>query len=181
MPSYFGSIMIPLTTPILGFAAFSGTGKTTLLTQLVPLLRQRGLRIGLLKHSHHSFAIDTPGKDSYVLHEAGAMQTVVASSRRTMLMVRHAAEPALENLLQRIATSTLDIILVEGFKYHAIPKIELYRPSLGYPLLCRADPNVIAVATNAPLPVAIDVPLLDLNAPAVIADFIHDRYLTTGS
>ena len=167
--------------PVLGFAAFSGTGKTTLLTQLIPLLREHGLRIGLIKRSHHTFEIDKPGKDSYLLRQAGAVQVVVASAKRTALIRQHNLEPPLEDLLQCLQTNPLDIILVEGFKYQAIPKLELHRPSLGYPLLCRTDLAVIAVATDTPLREEVLVPVLDLNDVATIARFVQDWLLTIRS
>ena len=169
-------MITPLRTPVLGLAAFSGTGKTTLLRRVIPLLRMRGLKLGLIKHSHHSFAIDKPGKDSYNLSRAGAMQTVIASRQRTVTVVNHTAnaEPALAQFLQRLDDDHLDLILVEGFKYQPIPKIELHRPSLNQPLLCSHDPFIVAVASDAPLAMQIAIPILDLNNPAIIADFIQD-------
>ena len=168
-------MIAPLRTPVLGVAAFSGTGKTTLLGQVIPLLKARGLKLGLVKHSHHSFEIDKPGKDSYKLSRAGAVQTIIASRQRTVKIVNHAvhAEPTLADFLQRLDNERLDLILVEGFKYQAIPKIELHRPSLNKPLLCVSDAFVIAVATDTPLALQVSVPLLELNNPAMIADFIQ--------
>ena len=163
--------------PVLGFAAFSGTGKTTLLIQLIPLLRARGLRSGLIKHGHHTFDADKPGKDSYLLRQAGATQVMVASARRTLLTKTTVGEAELFTLLYQVASHDLDIILVEGFKHHPIPKIELHRPSLGYPLLYRQDPTIIAVAADAPLPIPISIPVLALNDPPAIAAFIHHRFL----
>lgn len=170
---------ITLSTPVVGFAAFSGTGKTTLLCRLIPLLRSRGLRLGLVKHSHHAFEIDRPGKDSHALRRAGASQVVVGSTRRRAAIRRHPASTrlTLTDFLQRLDGADLDLLLVEGYKYFPIPKIELYRPSLGHPLLVTEDPHIVAVATNAPLPVAVPVPLLDLNDPAAVADFIVARFL----
>lgn len=164
------------TLPVLGFAAFSGTGKTTLLTQLIPLLRQRGWHVGLIKHSHHTFEIDVQGKDSYLLRQAGARQTMIASTRRTVVMEQHRQPWHLESLLHWVASDNLDIILVEGFKHYPIPKIELHRPGLGYPLLYQHDPTVIAVATDAPLALATTLPVLDINDPEPIADFIENRF-----
>ncbi|HXH03019.1 MAG TPA: molybdopterin-guanine dinucleotide biosynthesis protein B [Candidatus Competibacteraceae bacterium] len=161
-------------TPVLGFAAYSGTGKTTLLRLVIPLLRARGLRLGLLKHSHHSFEIDHPSKDSYRLRQAGASQVLVTSSRRTVLMSRSLAhgDESLPQLLARLDSVELDLILVEGFKRQPIPKIELHRPNLGLPLLCRQDRHIIAVASDAPPPPDIALPWLDLNAPPLVVDFI---------
>lgn len=164
--------------PLLGFAAFSGTGKTTLLTQLIPLLRHRGWRIGLIKHSHHSFKIDTPDIDT--LHQAGASQMLIASARHTLVMTHYPA-PTLDTLLQWVASDELDIILIEGFKYYPIAKIELYRPALGHPTLYQHDPSVIAVATDAPLAANIAIPVLNINDPLTIAEFIQTRFLRRGS
>ena len=168
--------------PIIGFAAFSGTGKTTLLCQIIPLLTARGLRLGLVKHSHHRFEMDRPGKDSYILRHAGAQQVVVASRRRTAVLSQHPAGThlGLAEFLDRLGCDDLDVILVEGYKYFPIPKIELHRPSLGQPLLALNDPDIIAVATDAPLPdevsaPVLNIPVLDINDPAMIAEFILAR------
>lgn len=165
-------------TPVVGFAAFSGTGKTTLLRELIPLLRQRGLRLGLIKHSHHAFEVDRPGKDSYVLRKAGAAQLVVASARRSAVMHQHATNLALEDFLPQFDDGELDLILVEGYKHYPIPKIELHRPKLGHPVLARDDPNVVAIASDAPLFKPLALPLLYLNDPAEIVDFIMVRFLS---
>lgn len=163
--------------PVLGFVASSGTGKTTLLKQLIPLLKARGLQLALIKHTHHQFDIDTPGKDSYELRQAGAEQVMVASSRRWALMVEtpnQIDDPQLDSLIQHLDSSALDLILVEGFKHAAIPKIELHRPVLKKPLLCPEDPDIIAIASDTPLTQQIDLPVLALNNPEAIADFIVD-------
>ena len=166
-------------TPVLGLAAYSGTGKTTLLRSLIPLLGQRGLRLGLIKHSHHAVEIDKPGKDSYRLRQAGATQMLVASAYRIALMMAHepGETPGLGEFLRRLDGHDLDLILVEGFKHSPIPKVELHRPSLGHPLLCPDDPCILAVATDGPLGSAVAVPILDLNAPRAIAEFIRARCL----
>ena len=167
-------------TPVLGIAAFSGVGKTTLLRQVIPLLCDRGLRLGIIKHSHHAFEVDKPGKDSFILRQAGAAQIVVASARRTALITDTPGAQEmipLFPLVQQVDSAGLDIILVEGFKYYPFPKIELYRPALGHPLLCRNDPAIIAVATDASLSIVTGIPILDLNDPIDIADFIHRRCL----
>jgi molybdopterin-guanine dinucleotide biosynthesis adapter protein len=169
--------MIEYPIPVLGFAAFSGTGKTTLLTRLLPQLREKGLRVGMVKHSHHHFDIDLPGKDSYELRKAGAQAVLLASARRWALVVEQEEkrEPLLSEVLQRLPQKAFDLILVEGFRHEVFPKIELHRPSLGKPLLFPRDPTIIAIATDAPLPQPCPLPLLDLNRPPVIAEFLLDR------
>lgn len=161
-------------TPI-GFAAWSGTGKTTLLEAVVARLQARGLRVAVIKHAHHDFDIDQPGKDSHRLRQAGARQVMVASRRRWALITEHddgRPEPRLGELLPQLDQSHLDLILVEGFKHEPIAKIEVHRPSLGKPLLYPHDPQVIAVASDGPLATAPDRPLLDLNDPDAVCDFI---------
>ncbi|WP_018231957.1 molybdopterin-guanine dinucleotide biosynthesis protein B [Thioalkalivibrio thiocyanodenitrificans] len=160
--------------PVLGFAAWSGTGKTTLLTQLIPRLRERGLRIAMVKHAHHAFDVDKPGKDSYELRKAGASQMLIASSRRMALMteLNPPAEPGLPELLARLDASRADLVLVEGFKEARIPKIELHRPSLGKPLLFPDDPDIVAVASDAPPGRPCDRVLLDLNDLGTITEFV---------
>ena len=161
-------------TPILGFAAYSGTGKTTLLSQLVPLLKRQGLRLGLIKHAHHNFDVDQPEKDSYVLRHAGAEKVLIGSRRRWALMVEtpEQSEPSLANLLAHLPAQDLDLILVEGFKHEAFPKIELHRKALDKPWLYLDDTAIIAVACDEPPP-ATDLPVLDLNQPEMIAQFIR--------
>ncbi|MGY1490177.1 molybdopterin-guanine dinucleotide biosynthesis protein B [Methylobacillus pratensis] len=167
------------TRPILGFCAYgSGSGKTTLLTRLIPVLTARGLRLSVIKHAHHKFDVDKPGKDSYRLREAGALQTLVGSDTRWALMTerqripeRQSTNIELSELLPQLDDSIIDLVLVEGFKQTDIDKIEIHRPSLGYPLLAPSDNSIIAVATDAPLSAAA-LPTLDLNNPEAIADFI---------
>ena len=173
--------MIDYPLPLVGFCAFSGTGKTTLLTHLLPLLKNRGLRIGVVKHAHHRFDIDYPGKDSFELRLAGASQMLVASRKR-MAWVKETQEnrpePVLEEALLALETEHLDLVLVEGFKQAAIPKIELHRPALGKPLMYPAMSNIIAIATDVPLADKnINLPLLNLNQPVEIAEFIIETIL----
>ena len=169
------SIQAPV--PVIGFAAVSGTGKTTLLLKLIPLLKARGLRIGLIKRAHHTFDTDKPGKDSYELRKAGASQVLVGSDHRWALVVEkeQATEPALSDLLGNLRVETLDLVMVEGFKSAPIPKIELHRPSMGLSLMAAVDPYVIAVATDEPHMVRIEIPVLSLNRPEDVAEFICDR------
>ena len=167
--------MVQARCPVLGFAAYSGTGKTTLLVQLLPRLRAAGLRVGMIKHAHHKFDVDVPGKDSYELRKAGASQMLVTSSRRWALMtdLDEEREPVLQEMLDRLDQGGLDLVLVEGFKHEAFPKIELHRLAMGSPLLYPQDASVIAVATDAPLPEPTRLPLLDLNDVAGIAAFVQ--------
>lgn len=160
--------------PVIGFAAWSGTGKTTLLKQLLPILRQHGLRVAMIKHAHHAFDIDQPGKDSFELRKAGASPMVISSSRRLAIMIdkAEATEPDLQDLLNRIAADEVDLVLVEGFKQWAFPKIELYRRAVGKPLLYPNDVHIMAIAHDGALPDQPLIPELDLNRPQHIADFI---------
>lgn len=162
--------------PVIGFAAFSGTGKTTLLRQVLPLLTGDGLRVGMIKHAHHSFDVDTPGKDSHELRQAGASRMLVASRQRWALMTETPGqnEPHLDSLLTELNQRDLDVILVEGFKHERFAKIEVHRPSLGHPLLFPDDDTIIAVAADAPLAVDTSLPVLDLNRPRAVADFVLD-------
>ena len=162
--------------PILGMIAWSGTGKTTLLSQLIPILKSGGLNMALIKHAHHQFDIDTPGKDSYRLREAGADQVVIASRKRVVTIretPEKTQEPQLEDILKNMSFDGLDLVLVEGFKMADIPKIELHRHALARPYLYPKDKNIIAIAQDTP---AIDPPKsitsLDLNRPGHIADYI---------
>lgn len=161
-----------LNPPVLGIAAWSGTGKTTLLVKLLPLLRAQGLRIGMLKHAHHAFDIDHPGKDSYELRKAGAEQMLIASNQRWALMVESPVsdDVSLTTMLDQLNRNTLDLILVEGFRHEPFPKIELHRTALGKPLLFPEDDSIMAIACDAPL--ETHLPQLDLNAPEAIAAFI---------
>jgi len=175
--------MINADKPVLGFAAFSGTGKTTLLRQLLPLLKARGLRIGMIKHAHHRFEIDIPGKDSYELRKAGANQMLITSGHRWALMVDREVEddPKLQEAINQLNQSELDLILVEGFKHETFPKIELHRPAVGKPLIYPNDPDIIAVATDGDLPEDIELPVLDINNAQGIADFVLSRFLALQS
>lgn len=166
--------------PVLGFAARSGTGKTTLLVRLLPLLKARGLRVGMIKHAHHDFEIDYPGKDSYELRHAGASQMLVGSRQRWALIAEtpDANDPDLPTCLERLDSDNLDLILVEGFKPESIPKIELHRVSLGQPLMYDDTENIIAVAHDAAEPLAVTCAQLDINAPEAIAAFIVDRFIS---
>jgi len=161
--------------PILGFAAYSGTGKTTLLVKLIPELKKRGLRIGVIKHAHHNFDVDKPGKDSYELRKAGAAPMLISSARRTVIMIDNVldTEPELQNLLTHIAPESVDMVLVEGFKQWPFSKIELHRKATGKPLMYPDDEQIIAIAHDGtPGSLDTELPQLDLNSVEDIADFI---------
>ncbi|WP_435928413.1 molybdopterin-guanine dinucleotide biosynthesis protein MobB [Dryocola sp. BD613] len=160
--------------PLLAFAAWSGTGKTTLLKQLIPLLIERGIRPGLIKHTHHDMDVDKPGKDSYELRKAGAAQTMVVSQKRWALMTETPEEPELDlhRLASRMDATTLDLILVEGFKHENVPNILLYREGVSHSFdALEIDNQVIAIASDARIK-AQKIPVLDINSPNEIADFI---------
>lgn len=174
----------------LGFAAPSGTGKTTLLTRLVPLLRARGLRLGYLKHAHHGFDLDTPGKDTHRLREAGASAVLIASSRRWALMQEgppeqpladaskaEGASSLLASLLSRFDRERTDLVLIEGWHGASFPRIAVHRPASGRELTGLDDPDLIAVASDVPDQVPGHLPVLPLDDPEHIADFIlsHPR------
>jgi len=159
---------------IFGIAGWSGSGKTTLLTRLIPLMTSRGLRVSTLKHAHHAFDVDQPGKDSYLHRQAGAVEVMVSSAYRWALMHEHRGEPepALDDLVPHM--SPVDLLIVEGFKRQALPKLEVHRPSVGKPLLCREDPTVLAVASDEPIP-NLPVPRLELEDIPGIAEFVMTR------
>lgn len=171
--------MRDINIPVLGITAYSGIGKTTLLKQLLPLMRAKGLRVGVIKHAHHDFEIDTPGKDSYEIRKAGANEMLIASGRRWALMVDtdEESDPNLHDMLDRLDLSNLDLVLVEGFKHENFPKIELHRPSAGRPLLFPDDRNIIAVATDGELPQPTKLPVLDLNDIHSINRFIEENMI----
>lgn len=160
---------------IIGIVGRSGSGKTTLLSNLIPLLVARGYGVSTVKHTHHDFDMDQPGKDSYRHREAGAHEVLLASGRRWALLheLRDQTEPSLDDLLARMAP--VDIVLVEGFKSHRFPKIEVHRPAAGHPLMAPGDDSIVAVAADVVLN-GLKVPLLDVNRAESVADFIV-RYL----
>jgi molybdopterin-guanine dinucleotide biosynthesis protein B len=155
---------------IFGFAGWSGSGKTTLIEKLIPLFVQRGLKIALIKHAHHTFEVDQPGKDSYRHRHAGCTEVLVSSSRRWALVheLRGAPEPRFPELLERL--SPADLVLVEGFKREPLPKLEVYRTVTGEPLLHPEDRDIVAIASDEPL--ATRLPRLDLNDAPAIARFV---------
>ena len=157
---------------IFGFAGWSGSGKTTLIEQLIPRLVARGLRVSLVKHAHHEFDIDEPGKDSWRHRHAGCTEVLVSSSVRFALMheLRGEAELTLPQALARL--SACDLALVEGYKGAPIPKLEIWRPSVGKPKLHPDDPHVLAIATDAPAALAVGLPVFGLDDHGAIATFV---------
>lgn len=159
---------------LIGLAGWSGSGKTTLLTRLIPELIRRGLRVSTIKHAHHNFDVDQPGKDSYRHRESGATEVLVSSANRWVLMheLRGADEPELPALIAKMGE--VDLILVEGFKREAYPKLEVYRADLGKPRLSPDDPYVVAIASDGPVPGAA-VPVLALDDTPSIADLMVEH------
>lgn len=166
--------------PVLGICAqSSGMGKTTLLSALLPVLAMHGLRVSIIKQTHAEFDVDRPGKDSYRLREAGAAQVLLSSENRWVLMTEQkssADDLRLLDMVRHLNPDLADLVLVEGFRHAPVPKIEVYRPLLGFPLLADNDAHVIAVATDGE--VESDLPVLDLNDRHAIASFIS-QWLTT--
>jgi len=156
---------------LIGLAGWSGSGKTTLVERLIPVLTGRGLKVSTIKHAHHAFDIDQPGKDSWVHRQAGATEVLVASANRFALIheLRGAPEQSLGELVARLAPA--DIVIVEGFRHGAHPKIEIFRPELGKPPLHPDDPMIVAVASPKPIG-GLSKPYLPLDDPSAIADFI---------
>jgi molybdopterin-guanine dinucleotide biosynthesis adapter protein len=159
---------------IFGLAGWSGSGKTTLLAKLIPALTAQGVRVSTIKHAHHAFDLDTPGKDSWVHRQAGATEVAVVSANRYAILheLRGAPEPTLEELLPRLAP--VDLVLIEGFKRHRHDKLEIHRPTLGKPLLAADDPDIVAVASDAAI-ADLEIPRIDLNDIAAIAAFVRRR------
>ena len=160
---------------VFGLAGWSGSGKTTLVTRLLPALLQRGVTVSTVKHAHHEFDVDQPGKDSYRHREAGATEVMIASERRWALMheLRGAAEPSLADLLRHM--SPVDLVIVEGFKRTAMPKLEIHRPALGKPLLAREDSDIVAIASDMPVAGLGTLPRFALDDVGAIAGFIIDH------
>jgi molybdopterin-guanine dinucleotide biosynthesis protein B len=198
--------MLKFPLPVLGFAAFSGSGKTTLLKKLLPVLVERGLRVAVVKHAHHAFEVDHPGKDSYELRKAGAAPMLIASANRMAMMLDFPQEPSfpkepdLAEMIDFLPQHRLDAVLVEGFKAEHFPKIEVYRPATGKPLMAQSDANIIAIATDEPtvvtskmadvaeamadtniadansqIPQDSALKILDLNHCETVADFVIEQ------
>jgi len=161
---------------IIGLAGWSGSGKTTLVTRVIPVLAGRGLTVATVKHAHHEFDLDQPGKDSWLHRQAGAGEVAVVSSRRWALIheLRGEPEPPLAEILAKL--SPADLVIVEGFKRHAHPKLEVYRAAVGKPLLYPEDDCVVAIAADAPMPQA-PLPVLMLDDIEGIADVLQAEAL----
>jgi molybdopterin-guanine dinucleotide biosynthesis adapter protein len=161
---------------VIGLAGWSGSGKTTLITKVIPVLVGRGLKIATVKHAHHDFDVDQPGKDSWLHRAAGASEVMVASSRRWALVheLRDDPEPPLADILAKL--SPVDLIIIEGFKRHAHPKLEVYRSAVGKPLLHPDDDCIVAIASDGPLPQA-PLPVLHLDDIEGIANVLQAEAL----
>ena len=156
---------------IIGLAGWSGSGKTTLITKLIPCLIARGLRVSTLKHAHHGFDLDQPGKDSFMHRVAGATEVIVSSARRFAILHELRDEPEW-NLGALVAKmSAVDLVMVEGFKRDAFPKIEIHRAENGKPLIHPDDPHIVAIASDTPLP-HVTVPVVDLDDVEAIAELV---------
>lgn len=162
---------------VFGLAGWSGSGKTTLMTRLLPALIARGISVSTIKHAHHAFDVDQPGKDSYRHREAGATEVLISSERRWALMheLRGTAEPPLEELLGHMAP--VDLVIVEGFKRAAVPKLEVYRAEVGKPMLAHEDSDIVAIASDLPIAGPMEIgggalPRFALDDVGAIADFI---------
>ncbi len=170
----FNNKQLVFKKPVLGFAAYSGTGKTSLLVKLLPLMKLQGLRVAMIKQTHHDFEIDKPGKDSYELRKAGADQVMLSSDKRCAVITEYAEQgaPDLPTLIDQLDLDNIDLVMVEGFKHLPFAKIELHRPSLGKALIFPDDPSVIAVASDCGLETG-ELPLLNINEPEEVAGFIN--------
>jgi molybdopterin-guanine dinucleotide biosynthesis protein B len=161
---------------VIGLAGWSGSGKTTLVTNVIPVLVRRGLKVATVKHAHHDFDTDQPGKDSWLHRQAGACEVAIVSSRRWAILhelgqgPQQEPEPPLGDMLEKL--SAVDLVIVEGFKRHRHPKLEVYRAAVGKPLLHPDDNCIVAIATDAPLPGA-QLPVIMLDDIETIANVLH--------
>lgn len=161
-------------TRVLGISGWSGSGKTTLITKLIPLLSGRGVRIATLKHAHHNFDVDQPGKDSYEHRKSGACEVIVSSARRWVQMheISDGTEATLSELLRRL--SPCDLVLVEGFKHERHPKLEIFRSAVGKTPLHPQDPHIVAICSDQQFP-GISIPVVDLNDIEAVAKVVLER------
>ena len=165
---------------IIGLAGWSGSGRTTLITKLIPRLIARGIRVSTLKHAHHGFDLDQPGKDSFFHRAAGATEVIISSAKRWAILHELREEPEwdLRGLVAKM--SPVDLVLVEGFKRDAFPKLEIHRAANGKPLIHPEDPHIVAIASDIALAQA-KVPVIDLNDIEVIADLLLARAVAVGA
>ena len=165
---------------IIGLAGWSGSGKTTLITKLIPRLIARGIRVSTLKHAHHGFDLDQPGKDSFFHRAAGATEVIISSAKRWAILheLREESEGDLRALVAKM--SPVDLVLVEGFKRDAFPKLEIHRAANGKPLIHPEDPHIVAIASDVALPQA-KVPVIDLNDIEAVADLLLKRAVAVGA
>jgi molybdopterin-guanine dinucleotide biosynthesis adapter protein len=165
---------------VIGIAGWSGAGKTTLITKIIPILNRRGVKVATVKHAHHGFDIDQPGKDSWLHREAGAHEVAIVSSRRWAIVheLRDEDEPSLAEILARL--SPVDLVIVESFKRYRHPKLEVFRAAVGKPPMQPHDDSIVAVATDAPLPDA-QVPVLMLDNVELIASVLQAKARRPGS
>ncbi len=167
---------IEFAKPIIGLCAYSGSGKTTLLEKLIPIFNSQHINVAVIKHAHHTFEIDRPEKDSYKIRKAGAQQILISSQKRWAFIhenITDNSELSLQDALKHITVENIDFVIVEGFKTAPIYKIEIHRPALDKPLISDDDEHVIAIATDEPSKVNTTLPLLDLNNPMQIAQFME--------
>ena len=165
---------------IIGLAGWSGSGKTTLITKLIPLLIGRGIKVSTLKHAHHGFDLDRPGKDSFFHRAAGATEVIISSAKRWAILHELREEPEwdLRGLVAKM--SPVDLVLVEGFKRDAFPKLEIHRAANGKPLIHPEDPHIVAIASDIAL-LQAKVPVIDLNDVESIADLLLKRAIAVGA
>jgi molybdopterin-guanine dinucleotide biosynthesis adapter protein len=164
---------------IIGLAGWSGSGKTTLITKLIPCLLARGLRVSTLKHAHHGFDLDKPGKDSFVHRVAGATEVIISSAKRWAILHELRDEPEWDMADLVAKMSPVDLVLVEGFKRDDFPKLEIHRAANGKPLLHPEDPHIVAVACDTALP-NVKIPVVDLNNIDAIADLLLKHAVAIG-
>lgn len=159
---------------IIGLAGWSGSGKTTLITKAIPRLTARGLKVSTLKHAHHGFDVDQPGKDSFFHRAAGATEVIISSAKRFAILHELRDEPEWDLVALLKKVSPVDLVLIEGYKRDRFPKLEVYRAENGKPLLQPDDPHIVAIASDQPLPAA-KVPVVDLNDIEAIVDLMLKR------